>query len=472
MGRRAQRGPLIQELTRSNSWWTSEDWESQDPQLIAAARAPFDRVPSILDDISPPNLYTLRGPRRAGKSTVLKQNVSRLCKQVDRRRVCYFAADALSSFGDLINLFQAARQLYPDLADMPRYFLIDEVTSIPEWQRALKWLRDNTAIARDCIVATGSSARDVSAGSSYLAGRRGPDVGLDKLLLPFSFPEFAKCAGYSVPSPPQLPLEAFFSQDGRDACQEALVHIGTLVDAFEAYLLVGGFPQAIADFRQSAQVSDGFVRDLWDVAQADLHNLGVSRPEQCLKLLERVSAALTSPLGMRDLGTDLGVSHSTASLWLNALAEAYLILLLFQESGGVAVVRKQRKAYPIDPLLGLIPARISPGAFQPDASRLAEAAVAMALFRSVEGDAIDRFGRPDKLFFFRTANGTEVDFVVPQGRRALESKYVDAASTRHTSAMMANFGGGLLLTRGAVDIRSSLTVLPTALFTWLLDQSG
>lgn len=172
---RAQRGPLLQDLTRMNPWWTQVGWESSDPQLVAASHAPYERRPTVLDDISPPNLYTLRGPRRTGKSTLLKQRVAGLIREgIAPQRIVYFAVDALSNFTDLINLFQAARLLFPDLAGLPRYFLIDEVTSIPEWQRGLKWVRDNTAAAGDCIVATGSSARDVAAGTAFLAGRRGP----------------------------------------------------------------------------------------------------------------------------------------------------------------------------------------------------------------------------------------------------------------------------------------------------------
>ncbi len=473
MAMRAQRGPLLQALTRANPWWTDRRWEATDPQLVAAARAPFDRAPDVLADIVAPNLYTLRGPRRAGKSTALKQTVARLYREgVDPRRVCYFAADALSSFTDLINLFQAARLLFPELADSPRYFLIDEITSIPEWQRGVKWVRDNTAVASDCVVTTGSSARDIAAGATHLAGRRGPDVGLDRLLLPLSFPEFARCAGYSLPVPPRVPFDAFYAEDGRAACQEALVHIGTLVDAFEAYLVVGGFPQAVADFRRTAQVSDGLARDLWDVTVSDLLALGVGRPEQALRLLERVAASLTGPLVVRSLAEDLDVAHPTAGAWLAALADAYLVLFLFQESAGVPDVRKQRKVYPIDPFLGRLPARRSPGAHEPDSTRLAEAALAVAIFRSVEGDAVDRFGRPGRLFFYRTPNGTEVDFVVPPGPRAAESKYVDDPSTRAGTAMVVNFGGGLLLTRGAVDLRPDVTIIPAALFTWLLDQKG
>jgi hypothetical protein len=38
--------------------------------------------------------------------------------------------------------------------------------------------------------------------------------------------------------------------------------------------------------------------------------------------------------------------------------------------------------------------------------------------------------------------------------------------------MLANFGKGLLVTRGAVDLRPGVTIILAALFTWLLDQKG
>jgi uncharacterized protein len=370
----------------------------------------------------------------------------------------------------LINLFQAAYQLFPDLVEIPRYFFIDEVTAIPEWQRGIKWLRDNTRAAGDCIIATGSSARDIAAGTTYLAGRRGPDIGLDRLLLPLSFSEFVRCAGYSLPVSPRISFESFYTEDGRVACQDALVHIGILVDAFETFLLVGGFPQAVADFRRSAQVSDGFTRDLCDVTQSDLHRMGVSRPEQGLRLLERIAASLTGPVVLSALAEDLDVTHQTIGAWLGALADAYLILMLFQESGGVPNVRAQRKVYPIDPLLARLPAFRSPSAYEPDASRLAEAALATAIFRAVEGDTVDQFGQPKRLFFYRTRDGAEVDYLVLPGSRAAESKYIDMASSRESRAMVTHFGGGLLLTRGAIDIQPDITTIPAALFAWLLDQ--
>jgi predicted AAA+ superfamily ATPase len=354
MSGRTQRGPLAQQLTRLNPWWTRTEWASTDPHLVAATQSPYERRPSVLDDIVPPNLYTLRGPRRTGKSTVLKQTILRLCQSgIDPRRICFFAADALASQTDLITLFQAARQLVPDLADTPRYFLIDEITTIPSWQQGMKWVRDNTAVANDCVVVTGSSAGDIATGATYLAGRRGPDVGLDRLLLPMPFPEFVRCAGYTSTVPNSLPLAAFYTAEGRAACQEALFELATLADAFEFYLLVGGYPQAVADFRRTAQVSDGLARDLWDILRSDLHALGVSRPELALRLLERIAVGISSPLSIRSVAEALDVAPVTAGAWLEALANAYTVFFLFQERNGIPDTKKQRKLYPVDPFPAL-----------------------------------------------------------------------------------------------------------------------
>ena len=198
--------------------------------------------------------------------------------------------------------------------------------------------------------------------------------------------------------------------------------------------------------------------------------MGMSQPEQGLRLLERLSASLTGPVVLRSLAAELGVSHPAVGGWIGALADAYLVLVLFQETGGVPDVRKQRKVYPIDPFLAYLPARRSPGAYEPAISQVAEAALGVAIFRAVEGEAIDRFGRPGHLFFYRTSSGGEVDFVVLPVPRAAESKYVDSPSTREARAMVANFDGGLLLTRGAIDLRPGVTIIPAALFAWLLDQ--
>jgi predicted AAA+ superfamily ATPase len=466
---RTSRGLLTADLGRTNPWWGDPGWAARDPQLRAAAAAPFAYEPAVLADVAPPNLYTLRGPRRAGKSTVLKQTIARLCREVDPRRIVHVAADLLRHARDLTTILQAARALFPDVAE-PRYVFVDEVSTVQEWHLALKWLRDNTALASDCVVMSGSSAADVAAGTESLAGRRGPAVGTDRLLLPMAFPEFVRCAGYPLPAPPRVPLADFRAEAGRAAGRDALVHLGALVDAFEAYLAVGGFPQAVADFRRGGQVSPGFLRDLWDVVQSDLRRAGVSRPEVCLRLLGRLLHGTCAPVSFRKLGEELGIDQRTAAAWTDALADAYLAVVLFKEAAGVPDVNSQRKVYLADPALALLPEALAPGAPPAEPGQLAQTVLTLALFRATNGNAVDRFRQPQRLFYHTTRRHTEIDFLVLPERMAAESKYVDTVDRRDGRAMVENLGGGLLLTRTAAEIEAGLTFVPAPIFCWLLEQ--
>jgi hypothetical protein len=295
---------------------------------------------------------------------------------------------------------------------------------------------------------------------------------VDRLLLPMAFPDFARCAGFDLPAPPRLPVDAFFRADGRDACRDALVHLGPLVAAYEAYLLVGGFPRAVVDHRRSARVSDRFAADLWDVLRADMVTAGSRRPEHALRLLERLVAGMTSLVNMSNIAEALGVTQPTVAAWIDELVDAYALFILFQASAGAPDLRKQRKVYPIDPLVAWLPSRLSAAVAAPDLSQLSEAVLAGALPRAVEGPATDAFGRPHRMFVYRSASGGEVDFHLAPAGHTLESKYIDTASTGDARALLANFKGGLLLTRSAVELQAGFTVLPASVFAWLLDQQA
>jgi uncharacterized protein len=470
---RTPRGLLALDLAATNPWWRGGNWQAEDPQLAAAGAAPFDYRPTVLDDIVPPNLYTLRGPRRVGKTTVLKQCIARLAASphVDPRQIVYIAADTCRSRIDLQNVIRTAHATFPTLGNRPRYLFVDEITAVADWHVAVKWLRDNSAVSQDCLVVTGSSAGAVAAGTESLAGRRGPDVGLDRLLLPMPFPEFVRCAGFALPAPARLRLLDFFTEAGRTICRDHCLHLNTLLVAYEQYLAVGGFPQAVAGLVRQGTAPAGFARDLWDVVQADLRRAGVSRPETCLRLVERLVHYTCSTISFRTLGAELDVDPRTAQAWVEALANSYLAFLLFREDDGVPDVNKLRKAYLADPAFAFLPRQAAPGAAEPDPTQLAESALALALLRTTERGVADRFNRPQGLYYFVSRNGAEIDFLVHPARKVADSKYVDVPDHREARAMLDNFGEALLLTRTAVDFeRPGSTVLPAPVFCWLLSQ--
>ena len=193
-------GQLARALTAGNAWWRDDRWERDDRDLRRAAESELQYRPAPLEDIVAPGVYVLRGPRRVGKSLEIKRAIRALIDNgVSRRRIIHFACDELER-GDLRRLVTAARDTLTRGVKEPRYWFLDEITSVPGWPEAIKWLRDNTHFGDDCVVLTGSSARDLADAQKQLAGRLGPATPSDRLLLPMSFRSFATAIGRLEPS--------------------------------------------------------------------------------------------------------------------------------------------------------------------------------------------------------------------------------------------------------------------------------
>src|SRR5690349_1051444 len=106
---------------------------------MRALNSRLNYQPTLLDDVAPGNVYILLGPRRVGKSTLVKQRILRLIadEKVDPRTICYFPLDRLTSRREIGTLFEAARIL---LKPGPPFFFFDEVSRIEQWAVEIKWL--------------------------------------------------------------------------------------------------------------------------------------------------------------------------------------------------------------------------------------------------------------------------------------------------------------------------------------------
>ena len=171
-------GNIFGDVAARNSWWSGPTGLDGDPHLAQMATAPFQRLPLPLRTIraNEANVYTLRGPRQVGKTTLLKQLAARLIRDEgwDPRLVVYYPLDLADRPRQLVDLVLRVKSAYPAGQGKRWCFLLDEISSLPDWQRGIKYLRDNTDAREDCFVLTGSSALDIRRGGERLPGRRGP----------------------------------------------------------------------------------------------------------------------------------------------------------------------------------------------------------------------------------------------------------------------------------------------------------
>jgi uncharacterized protein len=463
-------------LTAGNPWWREpHTWTRRDPDL-RRLDDPLDYSPTPLSGISPDGLYVLRGPRRVGKSVELKRTIERLLHEgTEPRRIVHCACDGLAPV-DLRRLVRVGRdQLTRQLAE-PRYWFLDEVTAVPEWPQTIKWLRDNTALAEDCVVLTGSSGRDLEEARKQLAGRRGLAHDSDRLLLPMSFRAFVRALGVAgLPDLPSFHPGELLDRTCADAVHELLPWLDELTSLWELHCRIGGFPRAVADQRRTGDVDPAFVNGLWDVVHGDAlagDNLAAA---QSLQLLRKLTQDLSSLVNLTAVAEEIGVaSHHTAARRIRALVDAYLVWPCHRRGERwLPNLRAQSKIYFTDPLLARM-AHLRTGHLpEPDVSRISEQQIGLTLVRRLAAGDPSRYGDFSQVLHARSSTGAEVDFCGESfATVAVEAKYTDTKLARESQTMRTMFGDrGVLATRARLEEVGGAQALPAAFVAYLLGEA-
>lgn len=168
-------------------------------------------------------IITIVGPRRAGKTCFLFQLMGDLEQQgVLREQILYlnFEDERLELSGDYDRIIDAYLGLYPD-ADISKCRLFfDEIQELPDWEKFIRRVYDTHTRH---IFLTGSNARFLS--TEIATALRGRSISFE--IMPLSFREYLNFSG----------IDPEKRHSTRDAAR--------IADAFETYLVWGGFPELV-----------------------------------------------------------------------------------------------------------------------------------------------------------------------------------------------------------------------------------
>lgn len=166
---------LAENIRSANPWWTGG--EPLHPPRFR--RWPFDRMIRMLKQGMTP-ATVLRGPRRVGKTILLRQAIQALVTEgVAGNRILYVPFDELPTLRGIQEPVLAIsrwfeREIAGDTFNAltnrgaPAYLLFDEVQNLDAWAPQVKNLVDNHGVR--CLI-TGSSSLRIEAGRDSLAGR-------------------------------------------------------------------------------------------------------------------------------------------------------------------------------------------------------------------------------------------------------------------------------------------------------------
>ena len=322
------------------------------------------------------------GPRQAGKSTWIRETLAHLDLPV---LVLHAEEPRIRELADspALALAGLADALTPETL-----LLLEEVQHLREAPLFIKGLVDLDRTRR--IVATGSSSFELGARTrESLAGRA-----RRTRLLPLSLEEVAALVPEKL-APAIRDLQ--------------------LTTLWEKLVVTGGYPEPWFD-PEPAEALHYLVESFVLKDTSDLHQ--IERPSVFRKLLELAAADVGNLVNLTEWASLAQTSRNTVGRYLEIAEEAHILRLVPPFAGGKRLeVTGTSKIFFLDN--GLRNAVF--GGFKPSQERADRGAL---WENAVFNELAKRLNLLDKIRFWRSKNGAEVDFVVRRGERmvAIEVK--------------------------------------------------
>lgn len=388
----------------------------QKEQLLTLTYIPRTKEPFAKKWLDSSLIKVVLGPRRAGKS------IFSLVLLKDRPFMYFnFDDEVLFSAGGIAT-DELMKELHATYGQV-KTVLFDEIQNLPHWELFINRLHREGYN----VVLTGSNAHLLSKElATHLTGRHMPIE-----ILPFDFNEFLRAKKFQT------------DKEYGSLSQQK----GNLLNLMENYLLHGGFPEVAVNNVDPRE----YLGILFDalVFKDVVKRHRVKFSTQIANLGGHLINNFASLYTTRKLLDVLNLkSASTTEKYIKYLEEAYLIFSLRRYSPkSVERIKSPRKVYTVDN--GFISAKAIQ--HSPDKGKLMENLVFIEL--------VKRGRKPNRdLFYYKTRNDREVDFVVKDGIEVAELIQVCYESTRADVEQRE--------TKALYEASSELKVKKLTILTW------
>ena len=235
-------------------------------------------------------IIVLKGIRRSGKSTIIKQLINELLRNgTDKGQVLYINLEDYGFANNLnLGLFDIIFEEYKNYTKNKKttYFFIDEAQKIKSWE---KWVRTKYDLSENIkFIVTGSSASLLSKEfSALLTGRN-----ISFTILPLSFKEYC-----------------FFTKK----------------EDFEEYISRGGFPEVVLE--KSDEKKNYLLQQYFeDIIHKDIiDRYNIRNTKQIINLARYLISSSSSKVSINKLSKVFGIAKDTIATYISYMVDAYLL---------------------------------------------------------------------------------------------------------------------------------------------------
>lgn len=494
------------DLIDQNPWWKKKEAITQDKHLSELEKSSVKWQPRIRHKFSLDKdiIYTLRGPRQVGKTTLLKSLINGLLAKIsDPRLIFYYTCDLVDNPKELVNMVNSYLESTRPEGKQRAYLFLDEISSVRDWQKAIKHLSDTGKLANTTVILTGSHTLDIKKAYEKLPGRRGNlDDVPDKILLPMKFVEYVETINQDIrkllsrlqiiTSARRIKLLGELSNGTiPKEIKELSLYSKEIELLFNSYLMTGGIPRVTDEYLRTGKVSEGIYRTYIDVVLGDLARW--NKKETYLRqILRRIFGTAGNPVSWNTLKDDTDVSsHNTVAEYVDTLKDSFVLFYVnfYDIARKLPSYQKNKKIHFYDPFF-YHALRAWIGGQDPFAASidfLKDSQNVGMLTESIVGSHLIRlafctsqqkqlFDYENSLFYWKSSKDREIDFVIKLNDNSvlpIETKYQSSImkSDRYGIIDFKKSSGsdnGILLSKDKIEVRAEIATLPVWLFLMLI----
>jgi hypothetical protein len=481
----------ISQLEKQNPWWSDPNSIANDPRIREYDEAKVKWEPSLLKyvDLSKDALYSIRGPRQVGKTTLVKNIIRRELARRKPTDVFFYACDLVNDAKELHDILESYITYAKRSSGDRKLIILDEISRVKDWETAYKALVDSQSLRGFTYIMTGSSSWDLKHSTERLPGRKGEEnvEQNHKILLPMKFSEYvrtrdpalygqAAAGGLGDSGTRKAAFLDLASGRGEKWTDRLLPLQNRLDELLDEYMLTGGLMPAVNCLQRHGTIRNGIYEMYLQLFFGDVARM--NKDETIVRhVLESILRHSLSEVSEKRIEHDLGVyfgwadirrevgvrTDITVTQYLDFLRSCFVanVYNAFDCGQKKAIPRSSKKIQITNPFFfhafrGYLE---NPAGdyFQSAKSFLNSSAKKSVLAEAIVGDHLSRQAyrfRPTDLFdqqnsvFYGKIGSKRPDFVMrlPDRLLPVEVKYQSRINPEDYAALKAA-GGGLLVTK-------------------------